>query len=179
MLITIFEQIPDQRSPLGRRYELKFILLFTVLAILSGADSYRKVATWIKANKEFLKEHFPIKWHTYPSHTSIGRIIQGVAKDSLEIAFRSEATALAGSESRAVSMDGKTLRGSFDHFKDKKAIQLFSAFFNKPKIILAHEIIVDKKTNEIPMAQKLIADLKLTDRLFTFDAMHCQKKLYS
>src|SRR3954447_18700237 len=43
-----------------------------------------------------------------------------------------------------------------------------------PKSNLAHVEIVDK-TNEIAVAQALIADLKLGDCRFTF-AMHCQKK---
>jgi predicted transposase YbfD/YdcC len=41
-------------------------------------------------------------------------------------------------------------------------------------MILAHEVI-DEKSNEIPAAQTLIAALGLKDRVFTLDAMHCQK----
>ena len=42
------------------------------------------------------------------------------------------------------------------------------------QIILAHEI-VDEKSNEIPAVQALIATLGLSGRVFTLDAMHCQK----
>jgi predicted transposase YbfD/YdcC len=35
---------------------------------------------------------------------------------------------------------------------------------------------VDEKSNEIPAAQQMIEALGLEGRLFTLDAMHCQKK---
>ena len=56
MLLTVFSKIPDQRSVHGRRYELRFILFFSVLAILSGADSYRKIELFIKENFTILKD---------------------------------------------------------------------------------------------------------------------------
>ncbi len=68
------------------------------------------------------------------------------------------------------------MRGSFDSFQDQKAIQILSAFLTNENLILAHEEI-DCKTNEIPTAQSLIKELELENCLFTFDAMHCQKKL--
>ena len=40
----------------------------------------------------------------------------------------------------------------------------------------AHEV-VDEKSNEIPAVQALIATLGLSGRVFTLDAMHCQKNL--
>ncbi|OAI30575.1 hypothetical protein A1351_22670 [Methylosinus sp. R-45379] len=44
------------------------------------------------------------------------------------------------------------------------------------RIILAHEVI-DEKSNEIPAAQALTAAMGLKERVFTLDAMHCQKNL--
>lgn len=43
---------------------------------------------------------------------------------------------------------------------------------------LSH-LAIDDKSNEIPAAQALITELGLEDRLFTLDAMHCQKNLRS
>jgi predicted transposase YbfD/YdcC len=39
--------------------------------------------------------------------------------------------------------------------------------------------VIDEKSNEIPAVQTLIATLGLSGRVFTLDAMHCQKKLRS
>lgn len=124
-------------------------------------------------------------------------IIIGVATTSLEEASRKYSSALDKDnktkddkkkeiekknekKSRAkkclISFDGKTLRGSFDNFKDQKAIQLLIAFSVDSKIILAHQE-VEEKTNEIPVAQELMQELGLTNCIFTFDAINCQKKL--
>ena len=42
---------------------------------------------------------------------------------------------------------------------------------------LAGWIPVAQKNNGIPAAQDMIAALSLTGRLFTLDAMHCQKNI--
>jgi len=43
MLKSFLSEIKDNRRKEGRRYELPHILLFSIFAILSGADSYRKI----------------------------------------------------------------------------------------------------------------------------------------
>ncbi len=50
-----------------------------------------------------------------------------------------------------------------------------SSFVADEQIILAHEEI-EAKTNEIPTAQLLMGKLGLSGCIFTFDALHCQKK---
>jgi len=93
--------------------------------------------------------------------------------------FREHAVSLnlgvAGSNARVVAFDGKTLRGSFDNFKDAKAKQVLSAFAVDTALVLAH-IEIDDKSNEIPAVQKLLEELDVAGLIVTCDAMHCQKK---
>ena len=100
--------------------------------------------------------------------------------DVTEKAFRRHAEGLdhpcGASPSRFVAIDGKTLRGSFDAFSDRKAAHVLSAFAVDHRIILAHEV-VGETSNEIPAVQTLIETLGLTGRVFTIDAMHCQKNI--
>lgn len=74
-----------------------------------------------------------------------------------------------------LACDGKVLRGSFDHFEDQKAVQLLSLFCVNEGITLAHFIISDK-SNEIPAFQTLVKELGLSNKVFSADALHCQKK---
>ena len=177
MLESFLFKIPDHRRKQGRRYELGHILLFTILAILSGADSYRKVQKFIVAHYETLNEIFDLNWKRMPAHTTIRDIIQGTSGTELEQSFRQYSQVLAESddEKQFIGCDGKVLRGSFDHFQDQKAVQILSAFASNTHIILAHEEIATK-TNEIPTAQMLMEQLGLSGNIFTFDALHCQKK---
>ena len=177
MLTSFLFQIKDHRRKEGRRYQLGHILLFSIFAMLSGADSYRKVHKFIVARYSVLNEMCQLDWKRLPAYTTIRNIIQGVSSSELEEQFRAYSDALTGepAHQRVIAFDGKVLRGSFDRFQDQKAIQILSAFLTESNIILAHEEIANK-TNEIPTAQELITALGLSHCIFTFDAMHCQKK---
>jgi len=76
---------------------------------------------------------------------------------------------------RTISLDGKTLKQSFDSFNDRKAAQVLHAFNLEAGLVLAH-IEIDEKSNEIPAAQRLLGELQLANCTVTLDAMHCQKK---
>jgi predicted transposase YbfD/YdcC len=177
MLQSFLFKIEDHRRRQGRRYQLGHILLFSIFAILSGATSYRKIQAFIKAHYETLDELFVLNWKRIPAYTTVRAIIQGTSPPEIEEQFREYSAYLAESDTkkRFVSFDGKVVRGSFDHFKDQKAIQVLSAFLTDRRIILAHEEIAEK-TNEIPTAQELIRRLGLSGCIFTFDAINCQKK---
>ena len=62
--------------------------------------------------------------------------------------------------------------------RDRKAAHVLSAFATEQALILGH-LEVNEKSNEIPAAQAMIKALALEGRLFTLDAMHCQKNLSS
>jgi len=184
MLQSWLFRIKDHRRRQGQRYQLGHILLFAIFAILSGATSYRKIQAFMRAHYATLDEVFALHWKQPPAHTTIRSLIHDTAPAALEASFRAYSADLAAYSAelaahpaarRFVGFDGKVLRGSFDHFQDQKALQVLSAFLAAERIILAHEEIAEK-TNEIPTAQTLIADLGLTDCIFTLDALHCQEK---
>ena len=177
MLIEILSDIKDNRRKQGRCYKLAHILLFLIFAILSSADSYRKIHSFIDAHYEFLNSNFGLNWKKIPAYTTVRNIIQGVSCSSLEDAFRKHSSELTENINNLsfIAFDGKVLRGSFDHFNDQKAVQCLSAFMTGGKIIIGHKEI-EAETNEIPAAQELMMQLGLKNKIFTFDAMHCQEK---
>jgi hypothetical protein len=176
-LLTALSEVPDPRRAAGKRYPLAPLLLFTVLALLSGATSYRRIIVFLEQRRELLNALFGVTLRRAPSVNTLRTVLQGLDADALERAFRRHAEGLlARPEGRmpTVALDGKTLRGSFDHLNDRKAAQALSAFASEAAILLAHSEI-DAKSNEIPAAQRLIAELGLSGVLFTADALHCQK----
>jgi hypothetical protein len=179
MIATFLEDLKDHRRSQGQRYKLEHIILFSIMAFLSNAKSYRDISRFIKSHFEVLKEHFGLSWKKPPGYTTVRNIILGVDSEELEACFRvyTQSISQVASDSKIVtiSFDGKTLRGSYDHFQDKRAMQLLSMFRTEDRLILAHEVI-DQKTNEIPMVQKLLGDIGLEGYYYTMDALHCQKK---
>jgi DDE_Tnp_1-associated len=179
IFLSLLATIPDPRRAEGKLYRLPHVLLFSILAVSSGADSYRGIRTFIRVHRQRLNEAFGIDWKRAPAHTSIRFILQGLKASDVETAFRNHASALDDgamiASVRTMALDGKVLKGSFDAFNDAKARQVLSAFATDTALVLAH-FEIDEKSNEIPAAQKLFAELDLTGRVVTLDAMHCQKK---
>ncbi|MEO1610545.1 MAG: hypothetical protein AAFR90_14690 [Pseudomonadota bacterium] len=58
------------------------------------------------------------------------------------------------------------------------SFHLLSVFAADEALILGH-LQIDDKSNEIPAAPEIIKELGLDDRLFTLDALHCQKNICS
>ena len=177
MLESFLFNVPDHRRKQGQRYRLGHVLMLSILAILSHADSYRKIHSFIVSHYETLNKQFQLNWKKLPAYTTIRNIIIGVSAAALEESFRNYSMALLdqNKHGRFVAFDGKVLRGSFDHFQDHTAIQILSAFVTDDQIILAHQEI-EEKTNEIPTAQELMVELGLEHCVFTFDAINCQHK---
>ena len=177
--LSLLATIPDPRRAEGKRYQLPHVLLFSILAIVSGANSYRGVRTFIMVHRQRLNKAFKLRWKRPPSYTALRYILQGLSATDVEKVFREHAANLnldvAGSTARIIAFDGKTLKGSFDNFNDIKAKQVLSAFAVDTALVLAH-IEIDEKSNEIPAVQKLLEELDVAGHIVTCDAMHCQKK---
>ncbi len=131
-LLGLLEAVPDPSRAEGKVYRLPHVLLFSILAIVSGGNSYRSVATFIDVHRQRLNRTFGLTWRRAPAHTSIRNILQSLDSNALETVFRRHAgllqTACAKPGAASLAIDGKTLRGSFDHFNDRKAAQTLTAF---------------------------------------------------
>ena len=198
-LLAALQDVPDPRRAQGKRYPLPHLLLFTVLALLSGARSYRGIITFLEQRREHLNHHFGVDLKRAPAVNTLRTLLQSLPTEALETAFRHHAKTLlaagvadveivgeadgetdrkatgAAAGCPVIALDGKTLRRSFDHLNDRKAAQTLTAFACQAAIVLAHTEI-DEKSNEIPAAEAMIRELGLSGVVYTADAMHCQKK---
>jgi len=187
-LMSLLEAVPDPRRAEGKLYKLPHVLLFSILAIVTGCNSYRGIVTFIDVHRRSLNAFFGLTWRRAPAHTAIRYILQGLDPKAVEDAFRRHAAQLqiarTGGPHASIALDGKTLRGSveprgspdFDNFHDRAAAQVLSALATDTALVLAHGDITDK-SNEIPAVQALLAELGLARHLVTLDALHCQKNI--
>jgi hypothetical protein len=150
-----------------------------VLAILAGATSYRRIRLFIGAHRERLNATFGARFRRTPAVNTLRVLLHALDAAEIEAAFRRHAKHLGDTATppgrRVIALDGKTLRGSFDHLDDQAAAQVLSAFASEAALILAHQEIAEG--DEIAAAQALIEQLGLSGILFTADALHCQKNL--
>ena len=178
-LLAALEQIPDPRRRQGRRYPLAHLLLFSVLAVLAGATSYRGILVFIAVHRERLNGVFGATLRRAPAVNTLRALFQALDPAALEAAFRQQARELSKAasapEARVIALDGKTLKRSFDHLNDRAAAHVLSAFACEAALILAHQE-VGGAAEEIPAAPAPIEALGVRGVLFTADALHGQKK---
>ncbi len=173
----VFSKLHDARRAQGKRYALEPLLCSIVMSLMAGADSLRTIEVFIAERRVQLNQLFETSWRKAPSWVGIRNFLQGIDVEELERALRRFAQ---GQESappgrQFIALDGKALRGSASRLEDIAARQLVSAFDQHSLIVLGHVEVLEK-SNEIPAAQALIESLGMKGRVFTMDALHCQKK---
>ena len=151
--LELLSQVPDPRRAQRRKWLLGPVLLATILAILSGATSYRKVHGFIEAHRKNLNKAFGLGWRTAPAYSAIRFILRGLGGADMECILRAHAAGLSKRALRddiedmpVVAIDGKVLRHNFDAFNDQKAAHVLSAFAVDSALILGH-LEVDGKSN--------------------------------
>ncbi len=180
-LLDVLADVPDPRRAQGQLYKLPHVLLFAILAIVTGCNSYRGIVTFIAVHRRRLNAAFSLHWKRAPAHTAVRYILQGLDPASMEAAFRRHAALLQSARATpgqgSIALDGKTLRGSFDKFNDRAAAQVLSAFATDTALVLAHMDIAER-SNEIPATQTLLAELGVAGgAIVTLDALHCQTNI--
>jgi hypothetical protein len=181
-LLAALEEVADPRRPQGRRYPLAHLLLFSVLAVLAGATSYRGIVTFLAVHRDRLGHVYGVRLRRAPAVNTLRNLFLALDPAALEAAFRRHARHLdeAGPRSsdgpRAVALDGKTLRRSFDRLHDRAAAHVLGAFATDAALILGHHQVPDVPA-EVEAARRMVRDLGLGGVVITVDALHCQKNL--
>lgn len=176
-LLDLLREIPDKRGKQGREFPLAEVLFMVIIGAACGYSSYRKLENFIECKWSIFKRYLKLKRTKPPKYNGLRSIILSVDNKELERVFRKHAANLATiNKVEHIAADGKTMCSARNFQTEEKGMQFLNMFAVNEKIILAHEVI-DKKTNEIPVFQQLIVELELSDKIFTLDALHCQKKL--
>jgi hypothetical protein len=179
-LLAALERIPDPRRAQGRRYPLPHLLLFSVLAVLAGATSYRGIITFLSVHRDRLNRTFGTRLRRAPAVNTLRNLFLALDPEELEAAFRRHARHLGRARTddgpRAVALDGKTLRRSFDRLHDRAAAHVLGAFAADAALILGHQEVPEVPA-EVQAVQAMIQERGLSGVILTVDALHCQKNL--
>ena len=74
---------PRSQPRQGKKWQLGPVMLATILAILSGATSYRKVYGFIAIHRKRLNAAFGLGWPVVPSYSAVRAILHG--RDGAEV----------------------------------------------------------------------------------------------
>ena len=175
-LLEELRKLPDYRKNRVRYTNPSEILFLSLLAVLSGANSFEDMALWMKERKreiaKLLERPFKV-----PAYTTIRNTYNGMDVDAIERLQREWIEGINPDNQglTIVATDGKTMRGSKSKEMNEKARHIVSLFLTDNKLTLTQNQ-VDQKSNEIPALIELLDKLNLKNCVITMDAMHTQKK---
>lgn len=173
-----FSQIKDPRIDRTKRHQLIDILTITLCAVISGADTWLEIEAYGKAKQRWLKRFLSLP-NGIPSHDTFARVFARLNPEELQQCFLGWVRSISQLTSgEIVSIDGKTLRHSYDTSSDQRAIHMVSAWASTNRLVLG-QVKVDKKSNEITAIPKLLKVLYLEGCVVTLDAMGCQREIVS
>jgi hypothetical protein len=172
-LLEVLAQVPDPRNPKGIRHPLPAILALAVLAMLTGAKSYTAVAQFGRDKGFALAFALGFRRGKTPTKSTLSDLFRRLDVAAFEAALsRWVASRLPDGPGLHVCLDGKTARGSKDG--DAPGHHLVAAYAPAAQAVLA-QLRVDAKTNEHKAALQLLGVLPIKGRIFTGDAMFCQR----
>jgi hypothetical protein len=64
--LALLATIPDPRRGHGQMY-MSYLLLFSILAMAAGANSYRGICTFIRVHRGKLNRAFALGWRRAPA----------------------------------------------------------------------------------------------------------------
>jgi predicted transposase YbfD/YdcC len=168
-----FENLTDPRADRGNNHNLVEMLFLALTATICGAQGWADVERFCKAKRDWFRRYVRLE-HGVPSHDTFGRVFARLDTAEFLLAMHAWVDAFAGTlRGRAIAIDGKTLRGSFDRAAGQSPLHLITAFAVDMRICL-RQMSVDSKSNEIPAVPELLKLMELSGATVTLDAMHCQ-----
>jgi hypothetical protein len=110
------------------------------------------------------------------------RVVMGVDFDKLAVVFNQWASEYVDLEvPQWLSIDGKSIKGTVQHYNSSSQnfVSIVSVFASQKGLVLGMDKFDNKKESEITIVQNLITTLDIKGAVFSFDSLHCQKKLAS
>lgn len=168
-----FKQVPEHRARV-ESYPLWSLLAIVACAVLSGAPRGPKaLAAFAKKLSQAQRRALGIRarangWHPAPSQPTFCRALQAVDSAAVDRAVLDFQAQVRGQPPPAelVALDGKEPKHGGGH-------SILSAVAVPSQYYLG-SALVDKKTNEIPVARQLFQKLDLAGRFVSLDALHTQ-----
>ena len=176
-LFSSLMQLHDKRDARGLRYTLVTVLVYIILAKLSGENFVRGMADWVKLRKEQLAEGLGLAKAQAPHATTYTRILgHAIDPDEFQRVVGDYFAHLPqAGDSIAINLDGKTVRGTISAGSTRGLHQLAAYMPDEGWVLL--QVVVESKENEIVAAPRVLKSLDLRGKVVTADALLTQRNL--
>jgi predicted transposase YbfD/YdcC len=175
-LVDHFATLDDPRVERTKLHPLLSIITIALCAVIAGADSWDDIELFGRLRAAWFATFLDLP-HGIPSHDTFNRVFAALDPIQFRACFQSWMEAVtAVLPAQTIALDGKTLRGSHDHFHGREPLHLVSAWASANRLILA-QLPTAAKSNEITALPELLRQLAIAGCIVTIDAMGCQREI--
>ena len=115
-IVEHFQTLEDPRIERTKKHLLLDILIIAVCTLLTGGEGFQDMELFGKSKRQWLQTFLALP-HGIPSHDTFGRVFARLNPTRFQECFLSWTRAVAAlTQGTLVSLDGKTVRASFDTF---------------------------------------------------------------
>ena len=174
-LYAALTKLKDQRDARGLRDRLVTVLVFIILAKLSGEDHLRGIAQWVSLRQDALAEVLKLQKPQAPHATTYSRVLNeavDIKQFEQVVAQFFKAQPKAG-RSVHICLDGKTLRATIPAGRTH-GLHLLAAYLPEEGWVLLQ---VDASHGELPAAMHIVKSIDLRGKIVTGDALFAQRHL--
>lgn len=167
----IFSKIPDYRK--NHKFKLHLlsdILLLSLCATLSGAETDEEIETYGKEKEIFLRNFLDLP-NGIPSHDTITRIFRLLdSKHFAECLYTHTKEVIDFLKEQHIAIDGKILRGTDKKGKKKSGICIVTAWICEQCLCLG-QLKTEEKSNEKSAIPQLIQEIEIENAIVSIDAI--------
>jgi predicted transposase YbfD/YdcC len=173
-IVEHFQTLEDPRIERTKKHLLLDILIIAVCTLLTGGEGFQDMELFGKSKRQWLQTFLALP-HGIPSHDTFGRVFARLNPTRFQECFLSWTRAVAAlTQGTLVSLDGKTVRASFERATAASPLHMVSAWCSQNGGLVMGQLKTDSKSNEITAIPELLPLLALKGCIVTMDAMGCQ-----
>src|ERR687884_951002 len=173
-IVEHFRTLEDPRMERTKKHLLLDILVIALCTLLSGGEGFQDMELFGKSKRTWLQTFLALP-HGIPSHDTFGRVFARLNPRRFQECFLSWTQAVAQlTQGTLVSLDGKTVKASFDRATAASPLHMLSAWCSDNGGLVVGQIKTEAKSNEITAIPELLHLLAIQGCIVTIDAMGCQ-----
>src|SRR5438552_6529693 len=155
-IVERFQTLEDPRIERTKKHLLLDILVISVCTLLTGGEGFQDMELFGKSKHAWLQTFLALP-HGIPSHDTFGRVFARLNPQRFQACFLSWTQAVAQlTQGTLVSLDGKTLRASFDRATASSPLHMLSAWCSDHGGLVVGQLKTDSKSNEITAIPDLL-----------------------
>ena len=173
-IVEHFRTLEDPRIERTKKHTLLAILVIALCTLLTGGEGFQDMELFGKSKRVWLQTFLALP-HGIPSHDTFGRVFARLHPQRFQECFLAWTQAVAQlTQGTLISLDGKTVKASFDRATASSPLHLLSAWCSENGGLVLGQIKTETKSNEITAIPALLQLLALKGCIVTIDAMGCQ-----